>query len=141
MAKPKKDKKSPKKRVPTADGEADTGHNMKVNRKEAKALFDRLDAVHAEKASKNGEFMAQIKDLYEEGKNTLGLKGKIIRMIYAEHRFEMKKLEFEKAAEAIEIDQADKLRLALGSYASSPLGAAAVYRREISDAEAEMAGA
>jgi hypothetical protein len=48
--KPRKPRKT---KVPSADGDVDSGHNMKVNRKEAKALFDRLDAVHAEKASKN----------------------------------------------------------------------------------------
>lgn len=112
--------------------------NLKVDRKALKGYIERLDNVHEEKRSTNAGFMSDIKELYQEAANALGVPRKLVRELYAEHEYERKKQEHDKEREAGESMQMDKLRLALGSYANSPLGKAAVERAERDDAEEEM---
>lgn len=120
-------------------GTAAKNHNaFKVDRKEAKAVFDRLDRLRSDFESARGEYMADCKSVYESGADTLGIPRKILRKVYGEHVYEQKKQAAEKDLEASEVDAADKLRLALGSYASSPLGKAAVEKAERAEAAAAM---
>ena len=114
-----------------ADEPKEGSNNFKLNRTECKAFFDRLDNLHDEKETKNAEFMSDIKELYGEASDGLGITKKAIRHVYAQHRQTLKRLAKEKEMEADDQDQVDKLRLALGSYASTPLGKAAVEDAEL----------
>ena len=133
--------RSKKKANGAETGTAATHNNFKVDRKEAKAYFDRLDRVHAEMEEENGRFRADIKDIYAEAGDKLGIRKTIVSEIYREHRYEMKKQARENARDGLDADQADKLRLALGSYAGSPLGKAAIERAERVEAAKEIAAA
>jgi hypothetical protein len=113
-------------------------NNFKVDRKEAKVFFDRLDSIHDEKESANSGFLADIKELYGEASDALGITKKAIRHVYGQHRQTLKRLAKEREMEADDIDQVDKLRLAIGSYVNTPLGKAAVEAAEIAQAEKEL---
>src|ERR1700738_5276115 len=90
-------------------------NNFKVDRKEAKSYFDKLDHAHDEKETANAEALLDIKALYASAAISLGITKRAIRHVYAQHRQTLKRLAKEKDMETDDVDQIDKLRLALGS--------------------------
>lgn len=101
-----------------------------VSGKEAQAIFDQLDRLHDGKEAKNAEYMADINTVYENGCNKLGLRKKVLMHEFKLHRAEIKRKEREAAFDGNEKEELDNLRDALGAFADTALGAAAVSKSE-----------
>jgi hypothetical protein len=124
------------------DGEediAEAGHNVvKVNRRELKAVVELIDGLYETMESHRGADMERIKTAYDKHADALGIRKKNLRKAVKKHRDAKKEQAAYKEMEPNERDELDALILALGSYASSPLGKAAVERSERQAAAAEM---
>ncbi len=124
------------------------GHNFKVDRtgtrdafKRVDALNDQIEDVKAKKAEKIGELNGDKRQLIEDVCNDLGCSQKAFKEVYKEHRDEILRTRRLEAMDDTDRDQADKLRQALETYASTPLGKAAIDRAERADAERQVTGA
>lgn len=118
---------------------ADKNHNaFKIDRKEAKDFFDRLDSRRNDFESQRGEYMADQKALYEDASEKLGIPRKIVRKVYGEHVRAMRDQAAEAEMEPSEKDAADKLRLALGQFKDMPLAIAAIEKAERAEAAHQM---
>lgn len=108
------------------DGVAPVGHNLKITKSGAAGFAKRYNNLLDDKESRDGEIMASVKDLIEEGAQKLGCPRKVLRIALKEQRAEMKREAREKEMEPDTLDALDKLRDALGLFSDTPLGAAAV---------------
>ena len=128
-----------KKKGDDADSEPGVGHNFKVDRKLTKTAVDAISELFDKKDTANGAWMSKIKDAYEKFANDLGCDKSNLRELVAEHRREMKRQAKEREMEEWKRDELDKLKLALASYVSTPLGKAAVEKAERDEAASELA--
>lgn len=117
---------------------AGIGHNFKVNRRELKAAVDEICSLFDDMESARGEAMAGIKDAYGHFADQLGCTKKNLRKAVKKVRDAQKEQEAYREMEPSEQHELDRLILALGSYADSPLGRAAQERTERAGAAKEM---
>ena len=129
MAKGKRKKPKVKRMAGNGGAVAGPGHNLSQTelRKVAAPFIDRLDRLHDGKEAKAGEFMADIKTVYDDMAGKLGIKRSSCRTVYQDHRREKKRQAREAEMEAQERDDLDRLRDAVG-LAGTPLGDAADRR-------------
>lgn len=121
-------KKAARKKKDNGDGAPGIGHNITAIKKAAAPLFKRLDALFDEMESQMGEFRVDIKNLYEEGANTIGVKRQVLRKVYGQYRRAKKDEAAENEMEASEHDDYVALRDAMGM--DTPFGAFAARKAE-----------
>ncbi len=113
------------KRAAAADSNG-IGHNSTgavIPKRQMKEFFDRLDRISDAKETDNAKHMADIKAVYDEAKDKLGVKSKLVRMYYQKHRAELKFDAAMEAFDANERDDADRLMAAGASFGEqSPFG-------------------
>ncbi len=105
---------------------AGIGHNRPIDPEMALEFKDSLDEVHTEMEAAMGAFRSRIKGLYADAADKLGVPKKLIMLDYKLRRAAEKHAAKEKDLETIEKERLAALRAALGPYADSPLGAAAL---------------
>ncbi len=138
MAEKPKTKKATKPRTKKDKAVPGIGHNYRVDRRVAKEFFDKLDKLHGQKDESNAGYMADINVQYEKASNALGIPEKLVKKVYKQHRIALRAQEEYAELEAEEKDMYDSLMLAHEFFKSSPLGKAAVERKERDDIAAEM---
>lgn len=100
--------------------------NHQVRAKDVEAFFTRLNNLHDDFESKAGEFRADAKALYAEAAESLGVTRKVFKHAYQVHRSK-KKLEAREAEfEDSERQNLELIRAALGEFADTDLGRAAL---------------
>ena len=97
-----------------------------IDKKATEDFFRRLDNLHDDFESASGEFRADVKALYNEAADTLGVKKGMFRHAFQTYRSAKKRAEKEAGLEQGERDELDLIRSALGDYATTPLGKAAL---------------
>jgi len=139
MAEKPKTKKTAKPRTKKEKATPGIGHNYRVDRRVAKEFFDKLDKLHAQKAESNAGYMADINVQYEKASNALGIPEKLVKKVFKQHRAALSAQAEYAELESDERDQYDALMLAHEFFKSSPLGKAAIDRKERDGITAEMA--
>jgi hypothetical protein len=110
------------------EGEAETPKEKpNFDSNEARQFFERFTNLSNDFDTKAGEFRSDVKELYEEAATELGTSRKIIGLEFRRVRQKQKALKRERELEADEKDQLEVLRDALGDFAETPLGAAALH--------------
>jgi hypothetical protein len=123
-------KNSKKASAKKANGEGGMGHNIRITKKVAKEFSDRFNNIQREKADEAEKFKADIDVLIQDAADSMGCSKAVVRQGFREQWAELKREEREKAMDPERLQSLDKLRDALGLFADSPLGAAAVAKAE-----------
>lgn len=97
------------------------------NGDEARAIFERFTNLGNDFDSAAGEYRSDVKALYEEAVGTLGGTRRIWGLEFKRVRAEQKRLKRENELEKDEKEMLDNIRDALGDFAETPLGAAALH--------------
>lgn len=125
-------------KVKAVDGKgADTsqiGHNSRVpDKKELAPFFNRLETLHEQKAAKNAEFMSDIKGVYEDAANKLGVSRKVFRTLFQKKRSEESFADWLAELEQKETDDADRLMAGCATAfgKDTPFGAWAAAQGEV----------
>jgi len=133
-------KKATTSKTPKADKSSGPGigHNYRVDRKIAQEHFAKLDRIFADKEESNAGYMADIGNAYEKAASALGIPEKIVKKVFKRHRAEMAAAADYANLETDEKDVFDSLMLAHEFFKNSPLGKAAVERKERQEAAEDM---
>ena len=102
------------------------GHNLTAVRKLIVPFAGRYNNLLDEKASNAASFMADARVLIEDAANELGTKKRLVRMALQENRRLLLQSRKEAEMDRADLDVVDTLNEALGNYASTELGQAAV---------------
>lgn len=109
------------------------GTNVGVDRAVLDDYVGKIEAVDARIATRRGECGADCKqlhrekkDLFKEAARAHGLKTKALKLILADRARERKSQEERAALEPDELANAEEMEQALGDFASTGLGQAAV---------------
>lgn len=102
------------------------GDNITTNREAlepfAKAIHDELRDMEAAK----GAFMSRIKELYNDAHEDLGISKKVLRSVIGEQRKLVSILKGRRKLEEGERNQHEQISAALGEFAKTALGLAAL---------------
>lgn len=116
---------------PGADGgEQKEKSRANFDKDAAVAFYQRYANLSASFDSHAGEYRSDVKELYNEGANDLGLSRRIMGMEFKRIRAEQKRLKRENELEPEEKEGLENLRDALGEFADTPLGRAATGEDE-----------
>lgn len=109
---------------------SDRRKNSGISKTAARAYAGEYNRLLDEKATANGEFMIDIKNLLEKAGNETGIPRKVMRIALQEQRRERDRIAAEKEMEPVERDHLKSLRDALGSFVNTPLGQSAASRED-----------
>ena len=120
---------------------ATAGANGRYDEEKTKSFVDRIENLHADIASIMGEALNQcravhtdIKIVYQEAKDEAGLPKKVLKKVVKARLLEAKAAAVREDLEAEDQDDFDRIRLALGDFADTPLGQAATTRKPFGQA-------
>lgn len=91
-----------------------------------KSYVDRLDRLNDELEEQSGALRKDMKEVYEEAADQAGIPTKLLKLVYRQHRFELKRQKKIAELESDERQNLEQLEAALGSFKDTPLGEAAL---------------
>lgn len=110
----------------TTLSEQQASDNKRIETDKVAAFFKRLDNLHDAFEAHAGEFKSDCKELYAEAAEALGSSRKVFKHAYNTHRSRVKLAKKEAEFEESERHDLDLIRAALGDFADTPLGNAAL---------------
>lgn len=124
VAKPPKKAAAPKAAAPGPANQSIGANSRIPTKKEMEGFFNRLDRLFEAKASKNAEFMTDIKAVYEEASSKLGVSRKVFRLYFGKYQSENRFADTLAELEPKETDDVDRLMAAGQAFGEdTPFGA------------------
>lgn len=102
-----------------------TGRANEIDPGMAEEFFEKLDAIHDAAESKAGEYRTEIKEVYADAAEQMGITRKVLQHEYKKRRSARKTAKREANFEDSEKLSLEQLRNALGPLADTPLGQSA----------------
>jgi hypothetical protein len=103
-----------------------TAHNLTQVRKLIRPFYGRYRSIMESQASDNASHNSDKGALFEDIANELGTKKRLVRMAFREMYTHERQEEIEAEMDRTDLAHVDTMREALGLYAETPLGQAAL---------------